>query len=119
MNKISFSLVGAALLIGGVAFAQEQQQYDSLGSPTPAPQTATPGMTGPNVPIPGGSAQNDGYNITPSAQGSSLERPQIVKPNENSTANQRPAAGPILANPKQPVTTGQGGTSPNPPLADD
>jgi hypothetical protein len=112
------ALSAAALLVsGGVAFAQ--QQYDSLGFPTPAPQTATPDMTAPNVPIPGGSAQKDGNNITPSSQGSSLERPTIVKPNENSTTGQGPA-GPILADPKQPARTlGQNPTNPNSPYADD
>jgi hypothetical protein len=48
-------LASAALLIGSVAFAQ--QQYDSLGSPTPAPnQSASPNAVNPNVPIPAGKA---------------------------------------------------------------
>jgi hypothetical protein len=36
-----------------------QQQYDSLGSPTPAPnQQASPNAPAPNVPIPAGKAEN-------------------------------------------------------------
>jgi hypothetical protein len=121
MTRFFFALPTVVLITcGSVAFAQ-QQQYDSLGSPTPAPQTATPGMTGPNIPIPGGAAQKDGYNITPSAQGLSTERPAIAKPNGNSTTPEGTTAGPILADPHQPATTGQRDPlkSPNAPLADD
>lgn len=46
----------AALLLTSMAWAQ--QQYDSLGSPTPAPkQNASPNATGSNVPQPAGKAE--------------------------------------------------------------
>jgi hypothetical protein len=92
MNRNSLSLAAVALLIsGGVAFAQ--QQFDSLGSPTPAPQAAPPTATGPNIPLPRNAA-------------------------EAKTA--KSPAGPILADPKQPATTtGQNPTNPNSPYADD
>jgi hypothetical protein len=54
--KIHSAIVAsAALLINSVAFAQ--QQYDSLGSPTPASnQSASPNSARPNVPVPAGKA---------------------------------------------------------------
>jgi len=49
MTKNGVFLASAIILLSSVAFAQ--QQYDSLGSPTPAPnQSASPNAT--NVPIP-------------------------------------------------------------------
>jgi hypothetical protein len=51
--KTHFAIVTAALMFSsGFALAQ-QQQYDSLGSPTPAVQpNASPTAPQPNVPIP-------------------------------------------------------------------
>jgi hypothetical protein len=53
MKKIwSATLASAAIFVSSMALAQ--QQYDSLGSPTPAPnQKASPNATNPNVPAPG------------------------------------------------------------------
>ena len=52
MRKNPLILASAIVLFSSVAFAQ--QQYDSLGSPTPAPnQSASPYAANPNVPIPG------------------------------------------------------------------
>ena len=52
MMKNPVILASAIVLLSSVAFAQ--QQYDSLGSPTPAPnQSASPYAANPNVPIPG------------------------------------------------------------------
>ena len=49
MKMHSVMLASAALLVSSMAFAQ--QQYDSLGSPTPAPnQNASPTPARPNVP---------------------------------------------------------------------
>jgi hypothetical protein len=50
--KTHLAILTAALIFSGeFAFAQ-QQQYDSLGSPTPAPhQNASPTAPQPNVPI--------------------------------------------------------------------
>ncbi len=94
MNRNTLLLAAAALLISGVVTYAQQQRIDSLGSAEPAPQTATPGTTGPNIPVPGNAGE--------------------VKP------AQRPMAGPILPDIKQPATTGPGSsTSPNAPLADD
>ena len=46
MKKYSGILAATALLVGG-GMASAQQQYDSLGSPTPAPnQNASPTTTG-------------------------------------------------------------------------
>jgi hypothetical protein len=56
MKMHSVIVASAALLISSVACAQ--QQYDSLGSPTPAPnQSASPNPSRPNVPIPPGKAE--------------------------------------------------------------
>src|SRR4051812_43921792 len=56
MKMHSVILASAALLVSSMACAQ--QQYDSLGSPTPAPnQNASPNSTGPNIPIPAGKAE--------------------------------------------------------------
>ena len=65
MTKSPIFLASALIfLTGGVALAQ--QQYDSLGSPTPAPnQNASPSVTGPNVPVP----VNKG-DATPATDGS-------------------------------------------------
>jgi hypothetical protein len=52
MKIWSATLASAALFVSGMALAQ--QQYDSLGSPTPAPnQNASPNAANPNVPTPG------------------------------------------------------------------
>ena len=45
-------LLGAAILLIGGGMASAEQQYDSLGSPTPAPnQNAAPDKVEPNVPV--------------------------------------------------------------------
>jgi hypothetical protein len=67
MKMHSLILAAATLLIsGGVASAQ--MQYDSLGSPTPAPnQNASPSAVAPNVPNTGGvssKAKADGAQST-------------------------------------------------------
>jgi|SRR5882724_11915809 len=52
MTKTPIILASAIVLLSSVALAQ--QQYDSLGSPTPAPnQSASPRAVNPNVLIPG------------------------------------------------------------------
>jgi hypothetical protein len=57
MKMHSVVLTSAALLINGMASAQ--QQYDSLGSPTPAPnQSTAPNSTRPNVQIPTGKSDD-------------------------------------------------------------
>ena len=91
MNKNTLSLAAAALFISGGLTHAQQQRYDSLGAPNPAPQTATPETTGPDIPA------------------------SEVKP------AQPPLAGPILPDTKQPATSEQAGpsTSPNVPLAND
>ena len=55
-------LTTALLISGGIASAQ-QQQYDSLGSPTPAPnQNVSPNAIAPNVPKLGGVSGSAGAN---------------------------------------------------------
>jgi hypothetical protein len=52
MKIWSATLATAVLFASNMALAQ--QQYDSLGSPTPAPnQSTSPNAANPNVPIPG------------------------------------------------------------------
>jgi hypothetical protein len=49
MKKLVLLFASTLLLTGSTAFAQ--QQYDSLGSPTPAPnQSASPNAIAPNIP---------------------------------------------------------------------
>jgi hypothetical protein len=73
MKMPSVIVASVTLLISSMACAQ--QQYDSLGSPTPAPnQSASPNSTKPNVPLPAakadgpsgmtGKAQTDGSGST-------------------------------------------------------
>jgi len=52
MKKYTLILASATFFFSGASWAQ--QQYDSLGSPTPAPnQAASPNAVNPNKPIPG------------------------------------------------------------------
>jgi hypothetical protein len=51
IKKTSAIAALAIVLFGGSAFGQ--QQYDSLGSPAPAPNQQASPTPGPNVPIPG------------------------------------------------------------------
>ena len=63
MKKQTLILATALMLIHGVAFGQ--QQFDSLGSPTPAPnQNSSPNATGPNVPISADKAATTGKAST-------------------------------------------------------
>ena len=67
MKTHSLILAAATLLISG-GIASAQMQYDSLGSPTPAPnQGASPTATAPIVPNTGGvssRAKGDGAQST-------------------------------------------------------
>jgi hypothetical protein len=55
MKLHTFIITSAALLISSMAVAQ--QQYDSSGSPTPAPnRSVAPNSARPNVPAPAGRA---------------------------------------------------------------
>ena len=76
-------LASAIVLLSSVAFAQ--QQFDSLGSPTPAPnQSASPRAVNPNVPTPGdksgpntvtpGKAATDGSGST-TGSASGMKKP--------------------------------------------
>jgi hypothetical protein len=56
MKMHTVILASAALLLSNIAFAQ---QYDSLGSPTPAPnQRVSPNSSRPNVPASPGAAES-------------------------------------------------------------
>jgi hypothetical protein len=70
--KTHFAILTAALMLSsGFALAQ-QQQYDSLGSPTPALQpNASPTAPQPNVPIPN-------PNLNKSAVGMNGEKEKSV-----------------------------------------
>src|SRR4051794_13531281 len=75
-------ILAAAILVisAGLASAQ-QQQYDSLGSPTPRPnQNASPNTTGPSVSSP-----------STTGQSGSMERPSTPpKADASSTSGQAP-----------------------------
>lgn len=73
MNSRSVILATAALLMsGGLGFAQ--QQYDSLGSPTPAPnQTASPNSTNPNIPMPSTTGNSVGSTTSGTSAGRGAE----------------------------------------------
>lgn len=65
MKTLTFFFISALLLNGGIAIAQ--QQFDSLGMPTPAPnQKASPNSIAPNV--------------SPSADKGSTKAPQATQP---------------------------------------
>jgi hypothetical protein len=50
MKTHSVILAAVVLLVGGSIASAQQKQYDSLGSPTPAPnQSVSPQATTPNV----------------------------------------------------------------------
>src|SRR5689334_8754073 len=69
--KPYFAILAAAALFGGSTLASAQQQYDSLGSPTPAPnQKASPSTPAPNIPKPGSPKSNDD-----AAKGNSMSEP--------------------------------------------
>ncbi len=91
MNRYSLSLAAAVLLISGGVGAAQN-------SMTP-PQPRVDGQGNANAPAP----------------------PKAISGNAAEAQPVRPPAGPILADPKQPATTGQGAPlkSPNAPLADD
>jgi hypothetical protein len=84
--KIHPMILAAAILVisGGLASAQ-QQQYDSLGSPTPRPnQNASPNATGPSVSSPsttGQSGSMEGLATPPKADANS---PSATGPNLSS-----------------------------------
>jgi hypothetical protein len=104
MTKNPVILASAIVLLSSVALAQ--QQYDSLGSPTPAPnQSASPNATAPNVPIPGdksgantsttGKAATDGSGSTAvSASGTKTPSGQGVNAPMNSGMQQDNGATP-------------------------
>jgi hypothetical protein len=78
MTRQPAILATAILLVSGAAFAQ--QQYDSLGSPTPAPnQSASPNATPPNKPVsvPSGAAASDkvGTDGSKATTGSAVRPP--------------------------------------------
>jgi len=68
--KSYFAILAVAALCGGSTLASAQQQYDSLGSPTPAPnQKASPATPSPNIPKAGdgsakGNSMSDANNKT-------------------------------------------------------
>src|SRR5690349_696259 len=64
MKSLLAILTAALTFNSGLALAQ-QQQYDSLGSPTPAPQQkASPTAPQPNVPIPNPDLKKDTTGTT-------------------------------------------------------
>ena len=86
MKKHSLTLAAATLLIsGGVALAQ--MQYDSLGSPTPAPnQSASPSAVAPNVPNAGVSSSAKGDGARNSTTGSGAVNGGVNGPINNGTS---------------------------------
>jgi hypothetical protein len=89
MKTHSVILAAAALLISGSIASAQQLQYDSLGSPTPAPnQNASPNATAPNVPNTGG--------VSTTTTGDRI----------NADGNDKTGAG---ANGARSATTGAGG----------
>ena len=76
--KPYFAILAVAALFGGSTLASAQQQYDSLGSPTPAPnQKASPSTPAPNIPKAGDAKPGD----------------DAVKGNSMSDANNKTNAG--------------------------
>jgi hypothetical protein len=87
MTKHPAILATAIVLFSGAALAQ--QQYDSLGSPTPAPnQNASPNANGPNVPtVPDKSSPASG-KIQTDGSGSTTGSAIPTTPPANSGAKQ-------------------------------
>ena len=97
MKPYFISLVAAALLISGGLASAQQTQYDSLGSPTPAPkQGVSPNATTPNVPntgvgvdkTTGSGAANGGVN-GPVNTGTST--PTVSSPTNSNTGVATPS----------------------------
>ena len=64
--KMRSLLLAAAVVLMGSGLASAQQQYDSLGAPTPRPnQGASPNKVEPNIPMPDG--KSDASKPTPTA----------------------------------------------------
>jgi hypothetical protein len=86
MKMHSLILAAATLLIsGGVASAQ--MQYDSLGSPTPAPnQNASPSAVAPNVPNTGGVSSRAKADGAQSTTGSGAVNGGVNGPINNGTS---------------------------------
>ena len=75
-------LLAVAVVLMGSGLASAQQQYDSLGSPTPRPnQGVSPNKVEPNIPIPDGKSdaskpasrpsETTGISASPSQAGTS------------------------------------------------
>jgi hypothetical protein len=106
MKMHSVIIASATLLISSMACAQ--QQYDSLGSPTPAPnQSASPNSANPNVPIPAGKA--DGASGKAETNGSGTTTGSSTSTTSNGGVN-----GPINAGTSTPTDPGTtpGGLTP-------
>ena len=86
MKTHSLTLAAAALLISG-GMASAQTQYDSLGSPTPAPnQSASPNVTSPNVPNTGGVSSKAKGDDARSTTGSGAANGGVNGPINNGTS---------------------------------
>jgi hypothetical protein len=86
----------AIVLFGGSAFGQ--QQYDSLGSPMPAPNQQASPRPGPNVPIPGNKSDTNAPATTGTAatdgSGASGKEPASEAQRRSEREGYGPAGGP-------------------------
>ncbi|SRR5438045_2526587 len=101
MKIPSVILASTAVLISSMACAQ--QQYDSLGSPTPAPnQSASPNSINPNVPIPAGKSEDkSGMTGKAETNGSASTTGSATSTSSNGGVN-----GPINAGTSTPTNPG-------------
>src|SRR3954454_3999835 len=102
MIKNPVILAAGIVLLSSVALAQ--QQFDSLGSPTPAPnQAASPTATTPNVPMPG---DKSGTNAT------TTSKPATDGTGSSTTGTSAPQQPSSKGGASNPDPTGVNGTTP-------
>ena len=114
MKKFPLVVTSIVLSLSSTAFAQ--QQYDSLGMPTPRPnQSASPNDKAPNVPIPAGQP-DAGASKENSSAGAPVESAAggAQTTGSGSSAGSASGANPATGGDNQPADAGMAGSKSSP-----